>query len=144
MASAAFLPAPMARMTVAAPVTASPPAKTFSRVDISFSSTMMPPFLFVSRPGVVERISGFGDVPRDMMTISTSSTNSLPSMGIGRRRPDASGSPSSILMHFMPHTRPSSPPRISVGLVSVRNSMPSSFAWCCSSSLAGISASPRR
>ena len=68
MAAAAFLPAPIARMTVAAPVTASPPAKTFSRVDISFSSTIMPPFLLVSRPGVVERISGFGEVPSDMVT----------------------------------------------------------------------------
>ena len=31
MAAAAFLPAPMARMTVAAPVSASPPANTPSR-----------------------------------------------------------------------------------------------------------------
>ena len=54
MAEAPFLPAPMARMTVAAPVTASPPANTPSRVVISSSFTMRQPFLLVSSHGEVE------------------------------------------------------------------------------------------
>ena len=32
------------------------------------------PLRFVSRPFVVLRIRGFGEVPRDMITVSTSST----------------------------------------------------------------------
>ena len=53
MALAAVLPAPMARMTVAAPDTASPPAYT-PGIDVAAvsSSTMMPPHFCVSRPGV--------------------------------------------------------------------------------------------
>ncbi len=58
------LPAPMALMTVAAPVTASPPAYTPSRLVLPSSpSVTMQPCLLVSRPGVVERISGLGLVP---------------------------------------------------------------------------------
>ena len=57
MALAACLPAPMARMTVAAPVTASPPAYTALRVVRPSSPlVMMQPWLFVSRPGVVLRM----------------------------------------------------------------------------------------
>ena len=41
-----------------------------------------------------------------MTTTSTSSTNSLPGTSTGRRRPLASGSPSSILIHLMPVTKP--------------------------------------
>ena len=47
------LPAPIARITVAAPVTASPPAKTPSREVQPPSSASMPPFLVKSRPLVV-------------------------------------------------------------------------------------------
>jgi hypothetical protein len=44
IARAAFLPAPIARITVAAPVTMSPPAHTLSRVvlPVSGSATMVP------------------------------------------------------------------------------------------------------
>ena len=64
MAFAAALPAPMALMTVAAPVTASPPAYTPSRLVLPSSpSVTMQPCLLVSKPGVVERISGLGLVP---------------------------------------------------------------------------------
>ena len=66
-------PASMARITVAAPVTASPPAYTPSLVVLPLLSSAMIHFhLLVSRPSVVEEISGFGEVPRDMMTASTS------------------------------------------------------------------------
>ena len=43
IAAAAVLPAPIARITVAAPVTASPPAYTPSRDVRPFSSAMIPP-----------------------------------------------------------------------------------------------------
>ena len=59
---AAALPAPIARITVAAPVTASPPAYTPSLLVLPVSSSAMIHFLlFVSRPMVVEEISGFGE-----------------------------------------------------------------------------------
>ena len=51
MAVAALRPAPMARMTVAAPVTMSPPANTPSRLvaPVGVSATMQP-WLLTSRP----------------------------------------------------------------------------------------------
>ena len=105
---------------------------------------MMQPCLSVSRPGVVERISGLGLVPRAMIMVSTSSSNSLPSLTMGRRRPEASGSPSSISTQVMPFTQPFSSPRTSTGLVSVLKMMPSSSACSTSSLRAGSSAMPRR
>ena len=66
MLLAPVLPAPMARMTVAAPVTASPPAKTPSREVWPFSSASMPPFLVVARFLVVDLIRGLGLVPMAM------------------------------------------------------------------------------
>src|SRR5450759_4953155 len=88
MALAARLPAPAARITVAAPVTASPPANT-SDFEVSpvWASATRQPFLFVARPAVVRVSSGFGVVPIASTTFSTGNTNSLPSIGIGRARP---------------------------------------------------------
>ena len=58
---AAAFPAPMARITVAAPVTASPPANTPAFEVAPFSSSAMIHFLrLISSPFVVEEISGFG------------------------------------------------------------------------------------
>ena len=57
----------------------------------------------------------------------------------GRRRPESSGSPSSMRMQRMPRTLPLPSSRISTGLVSQWNSMPSSSAWCTSSARAGAS-----
>ena len=51
IAAAAALPAPIARITVAAPVTTSPPAYTWSFEVLPVSSSaMIQPLLFVSRP----------------------------------------------------------------------------------------------
>lgn len=50
---------PMARITVAAPVTASPPAKTPLRLVRPSSSATMQPRLFVSSPSVVDLMRGF-------------------------------------------------------------------------------------
>ena len=57
--------------------------------------------------------------------------NSESGISTGRLRPEASGSPSSILMHFMPVTQPFSSARISVGLVSRSKMMPSSTSYGC-------------
>ena len=57
MPFAAFLPAPIARITVAAPVTASPPAYTPSFVVFPVSSAMIHFLLSVSKPIVVEEIT---------------------------------------------------------------------------------------
>ena len=66
---AAALPAPMARITVAAPVTASPPAYTPSLVVLPVSSSaIIHCLLLTSSPFVVDVIRGFGDVPSDMIT----------------------------------------------------------------------------
>ena len=70
--------------------------------------------------------------------------NVLPSAGIGRRRPDRSGSPNSMICSMACFTFPSSSAMYSIGLCNVRKFIPSSFAWRTSSSRAGISASERR
>ena len=67
---------------------------------------------------------GVGLVPRLMMTVSTSIVNSLPFFSMGRRRPEASGSPSSISMQVMALTKPFSSGRISTGLQRVLKIMP--------------------
>ena len=59
MARAASLPAPIARITVAAPVTASPPANTPGRLVAPDASMTKPPNDCVSKPSVVALISGF-------------------------------------------------------------------------------------
>ena len=63
--AAAFLPAPIANITVAAPVTASPPANTPSlEVNPVSSDATIHFLLFISNPFVVDDIKGFGEVPR--------------------------------------------------------------------------------
>ena len=119
----------MARITVAAPVTASPPAYTPSLDVLPVSSSATIHFLLLmSSPLVVEDISGLGEVPSDMITASNSITNSEPGISTGFLLPEASGSPSSILIHFIPVTLPLSSVRISVGLVRRSNIIPSSLA----------------
>ena len=82
----------------------------------------------VYRPIVVEEISGFGDVPSDMITVSHSISYSEPGISIGLLRPDASGSPSSILISLTPLTQPFSSTRISVGFSRRSKITPSSLA----------------
>ena len=67
-----------------------------------------------------------------------------PAIGTGRRRPEASGSPSSMRCSFTALTQPFSSPRISSGATRKWNSMPSSSAWAISSMRAGISVRVRR
>ena len=62
----------------------------------------------------------------------------------GERRPDSSGSPSSIIASTACFTAPFSSAIYSTGLWRVLNSIPSSFACLTSSARAGSSASERR
>lgn len=129
MPLAACLPAPIARITVAAPVTASPPAYTPS-LDVApvSSLAMIQPLLLISSPAVVLEISGLGEVPSYIITVSASISYSLPGISTGRRLPDSSGSPSSILIILIPDTQPSSLVSISVGFCNKSNITPSSLA----------------
>ena len=74
---------------------------------------------------------------------SHSITKLLPSIGTGLRRPDSSGSPSSILRHSSPDTLPFSA-KILIGWTKKLNLIPSSLASSISTGSAGISASVRR
>ncbi|MDE5860807.1 MAG: hypothetical protein K2H28_01275, partial [Ruminococcus sp.] len=68
IAVAEVFPAPIASMTVAAPVTASPPAYTPFLEVRPFSSAIIPPHFCVSSPAVVDYISGLGEVPIAIIT----------------------------------------------------------------------------
>jgi len=57
-------------------------------------------------PGERSYQSRFGTCPIAGMTVSHSMTKFEPSIGTGRRRPDASGSPSAIRWNSTPPTRP--------------------------------------
>src|ERR1039458_5742737 len=63
MAFPARLPSPIARITVAAPRTMSPPANTPGILVMPVSSTMMLPHLFSLRSGQVAVSSGLARVP---------------------------------------------------------------------------------
>ena len=107
MALAARLPAPMALMTVAAPVATSPPAYTPSKLVLPTSLTQIVPRLgSLCKPVVVLCMIGFGVCPMAMMTVSTSIVNSLPGMVFTPRLPFASGSVSSMQMAFIALTQP--------------------------------------
>ena len=72
MPAAARRPSPIARMTVAAPRTMSPPAKTPGmEVMPVFSSTSTCPFLSTFSSGVVAAMSGFAPEPTATMTVWT-------------------------------------------------------------------------
>jgi hypothetical protein len=90
MAFAAFRPAPMAEMTVAEPITISPPAYTPSLLVLPFSGSAMMYFpLFPDRFPVLSAISGFAPVPTAMITTSAGIANSEPVKGFGVHEPDA-------------------------------------------------------
>ena len=120
----------MARITVAAPVTMSPPAHTplLDVLPVS-SSAIMYPHLLRAMSSVDWVRRGFAPEPTAITPRSHSSVNFEPSMGTGLRRPDSSGSPSSIFRHSIPTTRPWSSPRNCVGAARKKNSTPSSRKW---------------
>ena len=105
MLQAAFLPWAIAWMTVCAPSTTSPPANTRgSSVWKVQSSTWTVRHLVRLTPCSSLVPSSFGYWPMAAMTWSHSTTNSEPSTGTGRRRPESSGSPSSMRSTSMPVT----------------------------------------
>src|ERR1039458_7661361 len=94
---AARRPAPIARITVAPPVTMSPPANTpFLVVRCVSELAWMYPRLSVPKPGVVLWTIGLALVPTAITATARGISNSDPATGTGRLRPDASGSPSSM------------------------------------------------
>ena len=124
--AAALRPAAMARITVAALVTMSPPAKPLFDVQ-KFPDRRQCILRGLEvrrgRPDQWVSLSAQGDhghLDRDL--------NSEPGTATGDRRPEASGSPSSILMHRTASENPFLSPRNATGLVRQRNSIPS-LAW---------------
>ena len=97
MCCAALRPSPIASMTVAPPLTISPPAYTSLSDDfIVSSSTTIVLRLLTSSPSIDLGTKGFGETPTLTITRSTRTSSIAPSIGTGERRPEASGSPSSI------------------------------------------------
>ena len=95
MLAAALRPSPMAKITVAAPRTMSPPAQTFVMLVACFSSTVMWPWSSTLISGVVAGINGLELFQRATITASQGISCSEPLISTGRRRPFSSGSPSS-------------------------------------------------
>ena len=106
--------------------------------------TTIVPHLVTSRPTTDCGISGLGETPTLTTTSSTSSISVQPGISTGERRPEASGSPSSITCNSICVTRPCSLPIYLIGFRRVINSIPSSLACFTSSRRAGISSSERR
>ncbi len=107
MFEAAFLPSPMARMTVAAPRTMSPPANTPAiRSGMLSSIYDVAPFVELEIRGRWRSAGDWLACRSATTTTSHGKTNSEPGMTTGRRRPEASGSPSSMRTHFRPVTQP--------------------------------------
>ncbi len=79
----------MALITVAAPVTTSPPAQTpvlrgAAGLCVGHDGAVL---ACAAGPAASLKTIGFGLVPRAKITVSTGISNSEPSMGIGERRP---------------------------------------------------------
>ena len=145
MLHAARLPWAMAWMTVWAPRTASPPAKTLgSSVCSTRSATAMVRHRVRLMPCSSLVPSSLGYCPMAAMTWSHSTMNSEPSTGTGRRRPEASGSPSSMRTHSIPHVVPPSSVTTRTGATSSSSLTPSSSASSTSVWWAGISLRERR
>src|SRR5947208_12276734 len=91
IAYAHFLPWPAASISVVGPVTKSPQAKT-PRVFVAYvaGSTLTRPRL-ISKAGSTGRNVRSADCETAGITTSAGIVNSLPSIGTGERRPDASG-----------------------------------------------------
>ncbi len=98
----------MAWTTVAAPIRTSPVPNTPGRpVSKVTASALRRRCLVASTPALAGPIqSSSGPWPIASRTRSQSITNSVPGAGSGRRRPEASGSPSAIRMNSMPVTLP--------------------------------------
>jgi len=108
MLLAALLPAFRASMSVAGPVTQSPPANILvASVELLAGSALMVPQAVVSDPfSLAGRSPRSGFWPVAAITMSVFRVNSEPLMGMGRLRPLSSGSPSFIFTHSIAVTLP--------------------------------------
>ena len=93
-------------MTVRVPICASPPAKTPGRSVMSAPFATIVSRLLLRTPVSRSIQSSTGTWPIAGITVSQSIVKFEPSTGTGRRRPDASGSPSAIRWNSTPPTRP--------------------------------------
>ena len=138
MEYAALRPAAAALTAMSAPDWQSPAAKIPGlEVMNVLGSTATVPFLVSSTPRSVKQ-SARTRCPMAAIMEVQFSVNSEPSTGTGLRRPEASGSPSCILMHL--RARPSPVRSAARGAVRYWISTPSARASSISKSLAGISA----
>ena len=98
---AARRPSPTARVMSLGPVTTSPAAKMPSTPvwRVAGSATSVP-LRSVETVSAKARVSGA--MPIAARTTSQSMVNSLPAIGSGRRRPEASGAPSAIFVQRSP------------------------------------------
>ena len=129
---AARCPRPTACAMSSAPDTTSPAAKTYGTSVCSVpGSAWIVPFAAVSSRGA--RVAASGLSPIAAITISQAITNSLPGTGSGRRRPEASGAPSSVRTQRSPLTRPCPSPTTSTGATWKLNLVPSCSAASTSS-----------
>ena len=142
--TAPSLPAAMASMTNFGPVMTSPPTKTSGCAvwKVVLSAMAVPPRP-VSTLEPSSRPPHSTLWPMAAMTVSAFSVSNWPSSGTGLRRPEASGSPSSMSWSFRAAALPSLP-SICAGAARNLNFTPSALASATSSSSAGISASVRR
>ena len=136
----------MASIAAAGPVMASPPAKTPGALvrNVSGSASMLFHLVILIGPRVVfSSPTRSGSWPIAEIAQSQAKRNSEPLTWTGRRRPLASGSPSSIRKHSRPMSRPLS---MTARLGATKNwiSTPSSRASWTSASSAGISLAVRR
>ncbi len=106
---AARRPSPTARVMSVGPLTTSPAAKMKGVAvwQVAGSATRRPRGLVASPPAkaLVSAV-----IPIALTMISHGSVNSLPGMGSGLRRPEASGAPSAIRVQRSPLTAPFSSP----------------------------------
>ncbi len=144
MPKAAFFAWPMAIITVAPPVIASPAAKTPGLLVWQVaSSTRMTPHLFVWIDVSVEGIIGFTLHPNDITTVSQFSTKYFP-VGTGFLLPVSSGSDNSICSQRICFTKLLSSTINSTGFESQRQLINSCSACFNSSDRAGASSRDRR
>ena len=131
-----------------APEEAATPKRNGKVVNIHATTqlkvVLVKPEHFEDASTIADHLNNKRTVVLNLESTNKEVSSMAPSMGTGRRRPDSSGSPSSIFWTLTAHTEPSSPATNSSGETSGRTSTPSALAWCSSARRQGISSSVRR
>ena len=140
---AARRPAPTARVMSLAPLVTSPAAKRYgTSVCRVLGSTLIR--LPSATPARRSNGAVSGAIPIAEITASHGISNSLPWTGSGRRRPEASGAPSTIFWQRSALTLPSASARTETGATRNSKATPSFSASSTSATWAGIWSRPRR